>query len=99
MPKLRRAAPLLAILALFGGAAWPQGETTSAISGQITDQSGAPIPGADVSISNAGTGMKRSVETGDDGRFHFPQLTPGTYAVEASAAGFEPRRIDGVAAA
>jgi Carboxypeptidase regulatory-like domain len=89
----------LAMIWLVPEPGFSQGETTSAISGLVTDQTGAPIRGAMVSISNSGTGLKRSVETDEAGRFNFPQLIPGTYSVGASAAGFEQRRIEGVSAA
>jgi len=73
-----------------------QGETTSAILGQVTDASGAAIPGATVSITNRETGMRRSLSTDEEGRFNFPQLTPGTYSVKVEAAGFDPQQNDNV---
>lgn len=76
-----------------------QGETTSAILGQVTDSSGAVVPGATVTINNRDMGLKRSVRTDPAGRFNFPQLLPGTYAVRAEAAGFEPQQAQNVFAA
>jgi hypothetical protein len=73
-----------------------QGETTSAILGQVTDASGAAIPGATVSITNRETGMRRSLNTDEEGRFNFPQLTPGTYSVRVEAAGFDPQQNNNV---
>jgi hypothetical protein len=73
-----------------------QGETTSAILGQVTDASGAAIPGATLSITNRATGMRRSLSTDEEGRFNFPQLTPGTYSVRVEAAGFDPQQNDSV---
>jgi hypothetical protein len=81
------------ISARFGMA---QGETTSAILGQVTDASGAAIPGATVSITNRQTSMRRSLNTDEEGRFNFPQLTPGTYSVRVEAAGFDPQQNDNV---
>jgi len=92
-------AAALAVLWLVPEPAHSQGETTSAIAGQVTDQTGAAIARATVSIANVANGLKRSVETDDAGRFNFPQLTPGTYAVQASAPGFEQRHISNVTAA
>ncbi len=71
-----------------------QGETTSAIVGQVTDPSDAAVPGAVVTITNRETGLYRSVTTDDAGRFTFPQLKPGAYSVKAEAPGFEPQGID-----
>ncbi|MFY9805244.1 MAG: carboxypeptidase regulatory-like domain-containing protein [Candidatus Acidiferrales bacterium] len=78
--------------------AFAQGETTSAIVGQVSDASGAAVPGAAVTVSNLETGMKRSATTDDSGRFDFPQLKPGTYSIRVEAAGFEAQRKDAVAA-
>ena len=76
---------------LFG-----QGETTSAIVGQVTDSTNAVLPGATVTITNRDTGLRRSAKTDDAGRFNFPQLKPGTYSVKAEAQGFEPQQNDAV---
>ncbi|MGB8835592.1 MAG: carboxypeptidase regulatory-like domain-containing protein [Candidatus Acidiferrales bacterium] len=78
--------------------AFAQGETTSAIVGQVSDASGAAVPGAAVTVSNLETGMKRSATTDDSGRFDFPQLKPGTYSIRVEAAGFDAQRKDAVAA-
>jgi len=83
---------LAAIALLFPPPAHPQGETTSAIAGQVADPSGAALPGATVRLTGVGTGIERTVRTGDSGRFSFSQLKPGAYSVEASAPGFESRR-------
>src|SRR5271154_2134888 len=67
-----------------------QGETTSAILGQVMDASNAAIAGATVTIMDLETDMQRSATTDNDGRFNFPQLKPGGYSVKAEAEGFEP---------
>ena len=77
-------------------AAWGQGETTSAILGQLTDSSNAAVPGATVTVINLDTRLIRSVKTDDAGRFDFPQLKPGAYTVRAEAQGFEPQKVDNV---
>jgi uncharacterized GH25 family protein len=73
-----------------------QGETTSAIVGQVRDTTNAVVPGATVTIANPETGLRRSAKTDDAGRFNFPQLKPGTYSVRVEAQGFEPRQNDNV---
>ena len=73
-----------------------QGETTSAIVGQVRDTTDAVVPGATVTITNHETGLKRSARTDDAGRFNFPQLKPGTYSVRAEAQGFGPGQNDNV---
>src|SRR5580700_9025646 len=73
-----------------------QGETTSAIVGQVRDTTDAVVPGATVTITNHETGLKRTALTDDAGRFNFPQLKPGTYSVRAEAQGFSPGQNDNV---
>jgi Carboxypeptidase regulatory-like domain len=73
-----------------------QGETTSAIVGQVSDATNAPIAGAAVTIYNRETGLERTAKTDSQGRFNFPQLKPGTYAVKVEAAGFAPQQNDNV---
>ena len=66
-----------------------QGETTSAILGQVNDPTNAPVWRAAVTVRSNQTGLKRTVSTDEAGRFNFPQLLPGSYTVEVSAQGFE----------
>jgi hypothetical protein len=75
-----------------------QGETTSAIVGQVTDATRAGIPGAVVTITSRESDARRSARTDEEGRFNFPQLKPGTYSINVEAAGFEPQRNDVVSA-
>jgi len=89
---------IVLFLAFFQLRAIAQGETTSAIVGQVNDASGAAVPGATVAIHNPETGLQRIAATDDSGRFDFTQLKPGTYTVRAEAQGFEPQQKDAVTA-
>ena len=73
-----------------------QGETTSAIVGQVNDPTGAAVTAATVTITNHDTGLKRIAKTDDSGHFNFLQLRPGAYAVKVEAAGFSPQSNDNV---
>src|SRR6202021_1876188 len=84
---------------LFPEATFSQGETTSAIVGQVSDASGAAVPGATVTVANKENGQKRSAKTDDSGRFNFPQLKPGPYSVKVETKGFDPQQNDAVSAA
>jgi hypothetical protein len=86
------------ILILCPLKAFAQGETTSAIVGQVSDASGAAVPGATVTVRNTETGLQRIATTDDSGRFNFPQLKPGAYTVRVEAQGFDPRQNDAVTA-
>ncbi|MFZ3214613.1 MAG: carboxypeptidase regulatory-like domain-containing protein [Candidatus Acidiferrales bacterium] len=83
---------LLSAVIFVPAAALAQGETTSAIVGQVSDPSGAAVPGATVTITSQETGLLRTAKTDDSGRFDFPQLKPGTYSVKVEALGFQPQQ-------
>jgi hypothetical protein len=87
---------VLTVACLLQTKALAQGETTSAIVGQVRDTTDAVVPGATVTITNHETGLKRSARTDDAGRFNFPQLKPGAYSVRAEAQGFDPGQNDNV---
>lgn len=84
------------MVCLLSSKALSQGETTSAIIGEVWDATIAAVTGATVTITNRQTGLKRSARTDDAGRFNFPQLKPGTYSVKVEAQGFEPQQNDNV---
>jgi len=84
---------------LLPEATFSQGETTSAIVGQVSDASGAAVPNATVTVTNKETGLRRSASTDDSGRFSFPQLKPGAYSVKVEAKGFELQQNDAISAA
>ena len=93
---VRFALLVLSVACLLPAEARAQGETTSAIVGQVRDTTNAVVPGATVTITNPETGLRRSAKTDEAGRFNFPQLKPGTYSVKVEAQGFEPRQNDNV---
>src|ERR1035438_6326075 len=68
---------------------WAQGETTSAITGQVSDTSGGAVARATVTITHRATGLRRQVQTDESGRFAFPQLHPGPYSMRVQASGFD----------
>src|ERR1700722_15265091 len=87
---------VLSISCLLPAEAMAQGETTSAIIGQVRDTTNAVVPDATVTITDPKTGLRRSAKTDEAGRFNFPQLKPGTYSVKVEVQGFEPRQNDNV---
>jgi Carboxypeptidase regulatory-like domain len=58
------------------------------IVGRVTDDTGAVIPGATITITNIGTNESRSVIVNDSGDYSVPQLAPGQYNLTAEYAGF-----------
>jgi len=63
--------------------------TTATLSGVVTDETGGVLPGAQVTVSNVATGVRRSTATDDRGRFLAPQLPPGPYELTVSLSGFD----------
>src|SRR5216684_7511069 len=58
------------------------------LSGTVTDQSGAVIPQASISVKNIDTGITRTSVTSAAGFYSVPNLLPGSYEVRTSAQGF-----------
>ena len=86
----------LTVAGLLAVKAQAQGETTSAIVGEVRDATKAVVSGAIVTITSRETGLKRSAATDSAGRFNFPQLKPGSYSVRVEAKGFEGQQNDNV---
>lgn len=56
--------------------------------GTVNDASGAAMPQANVTLTNAGTGDRRTSQTDGSGSYQFVNLTPGQYRVEVEKTGF-----------
>lgn len=65
---------------------------TSSVSGIVSDQQGAVLPGASVQVRNTATDERRDATTNTDGRYTFSQLLPGVYDVQAELTGFKTFR-------
>ena len=87
---------LIGVTFFFPTEALAQGETTTAIVGQVSDASHAIVQGATVTITNHEIGLRRTAKTDVSGRFNFPQLKPGAYSVKVEAQGFETQQNDKV---
>jgi hypothetical protein len=69
--------------------AFAQSLTTGAISGRVTDATGAVIQNAPAGIKSLDTGASQSTTTNQAGEFHFGLLKPGRYTVSVTQPGFE----------
>lgn len=93
-----RIAPLLCAASVLAMpvAAYAQQITTS-IEGQVTDASGAPLPGATVVVTDMRTGAARNLTVGNDGRFATRGLTAGgPYTVTATSSGYQGQTVEGL---
>ncbi len=66
------------------------------ILGDVTDESGAVVPGVSVTVTNEGTGNARIVSTNESGGFAVPSLPPAVYSVSAEMPGFSQSQQTGV---
>ena len=73
-----------------------QSGTTGALTGTVTDPSGAVIAGATVTATNIGTGQARTSTTDASGSYKFSLLSPGNYSVKISAAGFKTSEVKSI---
>lgn len=64
--------------------------TTGTIVGTVTDQTGAVLPGVDVTIKNTNTGIPRMVVTDGNGRYEATNLAVGEYEISVSLTSFTP---------
>ncbi len=86
---------LLMGLFLYAAIAEAQSPTSGQIMGVVTDPSGAIIKRAKVTVTSS-AGIQRETSTDDSGRYIFPLLPPGSYALEVSASGFAVAKLDGI---
>jgi Carboxypeptidase regulatory-like domain/TonB dependent receptor len=78
------------LLALAAGRALAQSQAVNGtIEGVVTDQSGAALPGVNVTVSNLDTGDTRVVVTNSSGVYRAPLLPLGRYQVSAELQGFK----------
>jgi hypothetical protein len=88
---------LALLLAALPGAVLAQSQaTTGVIEGTVSDEGGAPLPGAAVALRNTDTNFEKTTTTGTDGRFRAVLLPLGPYKVTVSLAGFGTLVRDGL---
>lgn len=84
---MKRLPFLMALLFVFAFTIVAQ--TTGTLNGTISDQGGALVPGATVTLTNTATGASRSTTTNSSGFFSFDALQPGDYTIAVEASGFK----------
>ena len=91
---IKCAATLGLVVCMMGGAS--AAAQSGQIAGVVVDATGAVLPGATVTLSDA-LGTPREVQADARGRFEFTGLAPGTYTVIVSLSGFGAVTVAGVA--
>ncbi|MFL6414755.1 MAG: carboxypeptidase regulatory-like domain-containing protein [Bryobacteraceae bacterium] len=92
---------LFGICLVVAAAAWSSPSAfaqsaTANLSGTIKDPNNAVVPGARVTTTNNGTGLKREATTTSNGTFRIPLLPPSTYTVSVVSPGFATAEIQDV---
>ena len=78
----------LTLVFLLFAYAFGEAQQNSVITGTVTDQAGASIPGAQITIKETGTGFTNETISNDSGVFSFPGLNVGTYDMTVTSKGF-----------
>ena len=88
--------PLIGVALLLLSVPLAHAQTTAQLAGIVQDNSGAVIPGAQVTLTDQATHITRIVQTNRQGLYAFPSLVPGTYTVKVNAKSFQPKEITGI---
>ncbi len=93
MKIILRSMLAMLLIAITASVAFPQASSSTAeLSGQVTDQSDASIPGAKVTLTDVNKGITKTATTDATGNFTFLNLLPGTYEIKIEAANFAANR-------
>lgn len=87
-PFTSRSAIIVASILLSAATLFAQDLDNVTITGNVTDESGALVVGALVTVSSTETGLTRSGKTDQQGRYVFTQISPGIYLLAVSSDGF-----------
>src|SRR2546422_3940849 len=60
------------------------------VSGTVTDQSGAGVPKAHVTLTNKATSIQREADADESGHYTITDVPPGEYDLKVTASGFKP---------
>lgn len=82
------------LLVLWSAMAFAQ---SASVQGRVTDPTGALIPGASVTVTNAASGVTLKTKTNNDGEYAVPFLQPGQYNILVEREGFQSVRRTAVA--
>jgi hypothetical protein len=92
-----RALLLCMAVAILTVSGFGQSQAAAAyLTGTVTDQAGAVVAGATVTVKGVGTGISRTVSSDSGGNFQIISLPPGDYAVTAEAANFKKSILNNV---
>ena len=71
-------------------------QSTSSIEGQVTDQNGAVVSGAEITLSCSAISIHRKATTDQAGRYQVASLPMADYRIDVRAQGFQTQIVEGV---
>jgi len=95
LPKSMSVLFLFLSAALIAGPAWAQTQLGMLL-GTVTDASGAGVPGAEISVENVSTGLKRDGRTDKTGEYRLVGLPTGRYTLRVEKEGFQTEVREGI---
>ncbi len=87
------------VLCLSSTLSFAQAKTGASLSGVVTDQSGATLPGVAVTIKNADRGATRTIATDGAGHYQASGMPPGRFEIRAAKQGFADETRTGISLA
>jgi hypothetical protein len=98
MKTVRNFIRIVAVICMFGlcASAGLLAQGYGSISGTVTDPTGAVVPGADVTATQAATGLMVKTTSNEQGQFSLPSLAPAVYNLAVTAAGFQAYTLNGL---
>jgi hypothetical protein len=87
----------LAMAAVFlcgASSALAQSSASGTVSGQVTDQQGASVPGVEIKLTDPSTNTSLKTASNDAGRYIVSNVKPGNYNISFTKTGFSVRKVD-----
>src|SRR5512145_3174852 len=82
---------------LLSLAAYSQAQSNAGdVKGTVLDQSGAPISGAKLVLSDDSRGIQRNAVSDGEGLFYFQAVNPGKFRLRTEHSGFTPKLVEGI---
>ena len=96
MSKSSRCIGALAAVLLLASSSALWAQTTGRIQGQVADAQGAAVPGATVTVTSPALQGSLTQVSDGEGRFRFPSVPPGRYAIKSELASFKTVELNNV---
>ena len=87
---------VILLLAIAGNVRAQSESGSAGIAGTVRDSQGRVVPGATITARHRDTNIARTAVSDDAGRFSFPAMPVGPYALDATLSGFQPVRLEGL---